>query len=207
MTISELWHTSQRESYATLSLGGHEEHWPLESTHFRNFLSYEHFQSEGKMLSQSALEDQRRALQGRALFEGYEHPVFTRIGTLGRSLYLDLGNADWQAVAITTEGWQVVNHPPARFQRAASQQALSIPQHGAGSIDLLRPFVNVASDDDFRMLVAWLLGCFHPHGPYPILILNGEQGSAKSTTARVLRSSLTPPTRWRAAPPIRNRIW
>ena len=53
---------------------------------------------------------------------------------------------------------------------------------------LLRRFVNVASEDDFRMLVAWLIGCFRPKGPYPILILTGEQGSAKSTTARVLRS-------------------
>ncbi|MEX0349377.1 MAG: hypothetical protein AB3N15_08110, partial [Paracoccaceae bacterium] len=37
-----------------------------------------------------------------------------------------------------------------------------------------------------------LLGCFHPRGPYPILILNGEQGSTKSTTARVLRSLIDP---------------
>lgn len=42
------------------------------------------------------------------------------------------------------------------------------------------------------MLVAWLFGCFHPRGPYPILILTGEQGSAKSTTARVLRSLIDP---------------
>ncbi len=81
---------------------------------------------------------------------------------------------------------------PARFRRSNSQQALPIPQQGAGSIDLLRPFVNVASDDDFQMLVGWLLGSFHPNGPYPILILNGEQGSAKSTTARVLRSFIDP---------------
>lgn len=191
-TISDLWHTPQREPFATLTVSGHGEHWPLDSTHFRNFLSYEHFQSEGKMLSQSALEDQRRMLQGRALFEGEEHPVFNRIGTLGRSLYIDLGNKDWQAVAVTEQGWQVVNHPPARFRRAASQQALPLPQTGAGDIELLRPFLNVASDDDFRMLVAWLVGCFHPRGPYPILILNGEQGSAKSTTARVLRSFIDP---------------
>lgn len=42
------------------------------------------------------------------------------------------------------------------------------------------------------MQVAWLFGCFHPRGPYPILILTGEQGSAKSTTARVLRSLIDP---------------
>ncbi|MGR3649500.1 MAG: hypothetical protein ACU0BJ_13855 [Shimia sp.] len=144
------------------------------------------------MLSQSALDDQRRMLQGNALFGGEEHPVFNRIGELGRTLYLDLGNSNWNAVAVTSEGWQVVDHPPARFRRSSSQLPLPTPAKDIGDIDLLRQFVNVGSEDDFRMIVAWLVGCFHPRGPYPILILNGEQGSAKSTTARVLRSLIDP---------------
>lgn len=144
------------------------------------------------MLSQSALEDQRRMLQGQALFGGDEHVVFNRIGELGRTVYVDLGTPNWSAVAVTSEGWQVIDHPPARFRRAACQEALPMPEHGRGDINLLRQFVNVNSEDDFRMIVAWLVGCFHPRGPYPILILNGEQGSAKSTTARVLRSLIDP---------------
>ncbi|MWP38292.1 hypothetical protein GQY15_11850 [Rhodobacter sphaeroides] len=67
-----------------------------------------------------------------------------------------------------------------------------LPVRQPGGIEALRPFLNTASEDDFRMMVAWLLGCFHPRGPYPILILTGEQGSAKSTTAKVLRSLIDP---------------
>ena len=37
------------------------------------------------------------------------------------------------------------------------------------------------------MLVAWLIGCFHPWAAYPP-ISNGGYGSAKSTRARVLRN-------------------
>lgn len=188
----ELWHTPQKDTFATISTNGHQEHWPLESAYFREFLSYQHYQSEGKMLSQSALEDQRRMFFGKAIFDGEQHPVFNRIGEIGRTLYVDLGTPDWSAVAVTAEGWEVIKHPTARFRRAVSQQQLPLPCHGKGNIDLLRPFVNVATEDDFRMLVAWLVGCFHPRGPYPILILNGEQGSAKSTTARVLRSLVDP---------------
>jgi hypothetical protein len=35
---------------------------------------------------------------------------------------------------------------------------------------------------------------WNPHGPYPILIIEGEQGSAKTTTARALRSLIDPAT-------------
>jgi len=50
----------------------------------------------------------------------------------------------------------------------------------------------VIGDDQWRLLVGFLLGVFHPSGPYPVLALHGEQGSAKSTASRVLRSLVDP---------------
>ncbi|NIZ63489.1 hypothetical protein DL239_21260 [Sedimentitalea sp. CY04] len=188
----ELWRTPQDETYATLRRDGHFEHWSTESRTFRRHLAHAHFQTEGKAPSATTLEDQRRMLEGEALFGGETHPVFARIAAIGRTIYLDLGDENWQAVAITAEGWQVVTHPMARFRRSPSIDALPVPERHSGGIDLLRPFLNVKDDDDFRMLVAWVVGCFHPKGPYPILILSGEQGSAKSTTAQILRSLIDP---------------
>jgi hypothetical protein len=52
--------------------------------------------------------------------------------------------------------------------------------------------VNVENADDFILLVGWLLAALRPTGPYPPLIINGEQGSAKSTTRRVLRRLVDP---------------
>jgi putative DNA primase/helicase len=190
----EVWKTPDGEPYATLRLDGHFEHWPIASAAFKKFLSYQHYQDTGKMLSQSALDDQRRTYEGQALYDGEAHPVFNRIGTLGRTLYVDIGDVSWKAIAINSEGWQVIDHPPARFTRARSMQPLPIPAMSGGDINLLRPFLNTANEADFQMLVAWLIGCFHPKGPYPILILNGEQGSTKSTTARVLRNLIDPAT-------------
>ena len=46
------------------------------------------------------------------------------------------------------------------------------------------------TEDDLKLVLGWLVMAFNPRGPYPILVLNGEQGSAKSTAARLLRSIL-----------------
>ena len=59
---------------------------------------------------------------------------------------------------------------------------------------MLRPFLNVQSNNDFVLVVAWLLACLRNRGPYPILIVCGEQGSAKSNFTAIMRSLLDPNT-------------
>jgi len=66
-------------------------------------------------------------------------------------------------------------------------------------VDELRRFVNVSDDDSWRLLVAWLVQALRPTGPYPVLLLQGEQGSAKSTAERLLRALVDP-----SAAPLRT---
>lgn len=190
--IVELWHAPDGAPYATIEREGHREHWPIESKHFGSLLSLQHYRAEGKAPTPTALDAEKRRLTGEAVHDGEEHPCFTRIGQLNGALWLDLGTADWSAVKITAEGWTIEPEPEARFSRAKGTRGLPVPAPGTGDIDLLRDFLNVESEDDYRLIVGWLLGCFQPTGPYPILILTGEQGSAKSTTAKVLRRVIDP---------------
>ena len=43
-------------------------------------------------------------------------------------------------------------------------------------------------------MIAWLLACLRNRGPYPVLVLSGEQGSAKSTFSAILRALVDPNT-------------
>jgi hypothetical protein len=61
-----------------------------------------------------------------------------------------------------------------------------------GSIEALAPFFNLASDNDFVLVVAWLLGALRAGGPYPVLALAGEQGSAKTVLSKLLRALVDP---------------
>src|SRR6476469_9522196 len=63
-----------------------------------------------------------------------------------------------------------------------------------GSVAALRSFLNVRSDTDFVLVVAWTLAVLRNRGPYPVIVLSGEQGSAKSTFSAILRALLDPNT-------------
>src|SRR5262249_57932925 len=89
--------------------------------------------------------------------------------------------------------WRLIPEPPVRFRRSAGMKALPAPVCG-GSIDQLRPFLNVASENDFVLTVAVLLSALRDRGPYPIVAVTGEQGSAKSTYTSILRALVDPNT-------------
>jgi hypothetical protein len=72
-------------------------------------------------------------------------------------------------------------------------QPLPMPVPG-GSVETLRSFLNVQSDTDFVLVVAWALAVLRNCGPYPVIVLSGEQGSAKSTFSAILRALLDPNT-------------
>ncbi|MCD0417282.1 hypothetical protein LOC51_08650 [Rubrivivax sp. JA1024] len=193
----ELWHDDNRQAYASFPVNGHTEHWPIRSRDFRMWLSSRYFEETGTAIGSQALEDGLRIMEARAVNEGPEHKPFMRVGRSNGSLYVDLADKDWQAIEITGKDWRIVQRPPVKLCRSSSMRPLMPPEGGA-MIERLRQFIN-ASDDDFMLVVAWLVMAIHDRGPFPVLVLNGEQGSGKSTVSRMLRSLIDP-----AAAPIRS---
>ena len=98
----------------------------------------------------------------------------------------------------------MVTEPPVLFTRTAGMLSLPHPEPG-GSVELLRPLLNMADDDLWIQYVAWLMACLNPRGPYPIQILQGEQGSAKSTAARMAKALLDPDASPLRTPPANDR--
>jgi hypothetical protein len=73
-----------------------------------------------------------------------------------------------------------------------------------GTIDRLKDFVNV-EDGERILLIAWLAAALRPTGPYPVLVLIGEQGSAKSTLARLAKCLIDPHVSPLRSPPKDDR--
>jgi hypothetical protein len=187
---AELWHTPDSDAYATVPVSDHREVWPVRSKRFKRWLSRRFYITGEKAPSSQAMQDALGVIEGKAIFEGEIHDVHIRVAEHDGAIYIDLCNATWQVVEITVAGWRVIADSPVRFRRAKAMGKLPIPVKG-GSVHDLRKLVNVR-DEDWPLVVAWLLAAMRPVGPYPLLCLHGEQGSAKSSTARVLRSLIDP---------------
>jgi hypothetical protein len=189
--VAELFHTCDGEAYAAIDVGLHREIWRLKDPEFKRWLAASYYKEHGKAPSSHAVSDALGVLAGKSLYEGREHEVFIRIARQGDAIYLDLGDESWKAVKITPDGWRIVNKPIARFRRPRGMLTLPTPQRD-GSIEELKKLVNVGTKNNWVMLVAWIVSAFQFGGPFPVLVLQGEQGSAKSTAARLLRSLIDP---------------
>jgi hypothetical protein len=117
--------------------------------------------------------------------------VSVRLAEHDGLIYLDLADEFWRCVEIGANGWRIAENPPVRFRRGAGMQPLPLPVRG-GAIEALAPFLNLASENDFVLVVAWLLGALRAGGPYPVLAIAGEQGSAKTVLSKLLRVARVP---------------
>ena len=190
---AELFHVPDGTGFADLDISGHRETWPIRSKGFRRWLARRFYDETRGAPNSEALQSALNVIEANAHFDAPERKVDVRVSGLDDRLYLDLGDDTWRAVEIDVNGWRVIENPPVRFRRAGGMKALPVPVSG-GSIGTLRSFLNVQSENDFVLVVAWVLACLRNRGPYPVIVLSGEQGSAKSTFSAILRALIDPNT-------------
>jgi hypothetical protein len=182
-------------AYGQVPVGGHLETWRVSSRRFAVWLARRYWEKVNRAPGNGSLTDALTVLEGKARYGGRQYPLSNRFAWAGdrdgRALFIDLADPEWRAVRIDASGWRVVEAPAPLFRRYAHQQAQVQPDRG-GSLEMLDPFLN-ASDDATRLLlkVALVVG-LNPDIPRTVLLIHGPQGSAKSTTSRLIRQLLDP---------------
>lgn len=203
---AKLFRAPDGKFFANVSLDGHNEIWPITGRggSFKRWLANRYYWLQGTVPNAATLINVLTALEGIAQFglpgsPAEIHEVHTRIAAHSGRLYLDLANSNWEVIEIDENGWRKINKAPVYFRRPPGMLALPDPVAG-GQLDELQLFINMRAED-WYLIASWLVGAFHPTGPYPVLALHGEHGSAKSTATRLLRSIIDPAlTPSRAAP-------
>lgn len=153
--------------------------------------------SPERVVAPSAVDAVLNKLATRATRKGARANIYRRVGRSSTGpVYLDLGNLGSEAVEITSLKWQVVDKPCCSFERPQTLQPLARPvkvrdedKSGvwAQYFELVR-VPKVRQPQVVGVFLSWLL----PTGPYPLVVLGGEHGTAKTTAARMLRASIDP---------------
>ena len=187
----ELFHTPDGEAYASVCRDDHRETWRVKGRSYKLLLR-SRLHAKDIVANSTAVDDAVATLESHAMFDGPEQSVYVRTARLDGKLYIDLCNKAWEVVEVSEDGWHVTSQCPVHFIRKEGMAPLPTPIMG-GAVEQLRPFLNV-TDDDWLLVVAWLMAALRPIGPYPILVVNGEHGSCKSTICGRLRSLVDPNT-------------
>ncbi len=115
--------------------------------------------------------------------------VYVRVARVGSKVYLDCGD---DYIEATEDGVQVLSSPaPVNFVRADGWLPIDM-SNPQGNLDDFFSLLNLPTDD--RILIwGWLTNIASGgSGQFPLLILSGEQGTAKSTIAGFLSSLVDP---------------
>lgn len=159
----ELFHDEQMTGFARVKRAGHWEIYALESKSFKDWLMPFLMKKLGHVPQDRAMDDLVNSLRALAVYDSPGFPVFVRVAHVKNKVYLDLCNEDWQVVEVSSTGWKVIDESPVRFRRAPDSMQLPAPEKG-GRIDELKEFLNLESDEDFILVIEWLIGALWGKG-------------------------------------------
>lgn len=120
--------------------------------------------------------------------------VYHRVGACKDGIEVLLNLKSGICVRVTSEGVEVRKKSKLTFCDTIGFGALPLPLLDADMRAGLKALRRLADleEDDFKLYVMWLLGALSPTGPYPLLMINGEAGSGKSTLTRFTKMLLDP---------------
>jgi hypothetical protein len=187
----ELFHDNQRRSFMAMpQADGGTRYWGIRSSDCRAYCRQVFFKATKKPISGQALHEALETLAAKALFEGKEREVHLRVGGDGTKMAFDLGRADGNIVMIDRNGWRVGVDATFVFYQSPSMRELPLPG-GPGGLAQLQELVGL-SDDQWLLVLAFLLSALRPSGPYFVLMVEGEQGSGKSKLCEIIKRIIDP---------------
>jgi putative DNA primase/helicase len=189
---AELFHTPDGAAYMLVLANGHKAVAPVESEEGAKLIQKLFYERTKQIAQRESIKAAQSILAYKAA-ESDERKVYVRVASKGGCIFLDLCNDHHQAIRISPNGWDVVSIDaiPVIFTRKPGMRPLPMPASG-GKIADLKPFLNLAGENEFRLYVAALTYAFNSRGPYPLVALFGEHGAAKSTQAIIFRMLIDP---------------
>lgn len=184
--------------YISIPVNDHTENYKVYSDYTINIITHRYYSKHKDVPSDKAIKEILSLLAAKSKYEGLRHEVFIRVAQVDDVIYVDLGNVKGEVIQISPDGWNFIKDVPVKFLRPPGMGELPCPVEG-GNLRQLSDHINVRNDEDLYLILGWIVECYRPGFPKPILNIRGEQGSAKSTTTKILKALIDP-----SFPPLRS---
>jgi hypothetical protein len=183
--------------YAAVRIRDHGETLHLNSERFRNWICRQYYELEGSVPNSESITNAVNVLKANAEFDGNTKELHIRVARSiehdTTTIHYDMTNSEWEAVKITSEG-RSIEKSPGIFRRYNNQQPQIYPskEYPPDIFHKFMELVNVMGEKNKLLLVGYIIALFFPDIPKPILMLHGEQGSAKSTLQELIKMLVDP---------------
>src|SRR3954470_6617018 len=161
---------------ATLPQTGAAIAYRVTSSAVKMWLRHIAYKAWRKPVGTNPLNEAIATLQANALFEGEPCAVYSRVAGDDKAITIDLGRDDGQIVRIGSEGWKMETTGPHKFLRGTGGKSLPLPEVANRGLERPQEFLGL-DDQNYRLLLAFLINALKPQGPHFILLVEGEQGS------------------------------
>jgi len=188
-------HDQIGEPFASFTTENHREIINIDSKKFDLWLSHIFLEKENTVINSGTKKAVKDILSAKAIFEGQEKKLWNRIAEYNGSFWYDLADKKCRAVKIDKSGWKLIENPPALFVRYSHQSSQVIPNHVENPSDFLEEifkFINITDRYNRLLLKVYLISTFIPDFPHPILVLNGDKGSGKTFSFKLLKMLIDP---------------
>ncbi len=167
-------HTKEREAFAIIYRNKKRQVFKVESGNFANEVRLLSYNKLGVNLKSSALKEIADYCGSYAKTVGVCKEAYIRYANREGNVYVDLALKSGKIIRIDSEGYQVLTKHKATFYRPSGQKPLVLPEEGKGFQKLKNRFPNM-SLEDFKLGLSLMIYTIHSKGPFPVLILQGEQ--------------------------------
>jgi hypothetical protein len=149
------------------------------------------WEEEGRSVGSEYLKMAAGTLSAHAEFSGEVRELYTRAAWHEGALYYELRPG--KVVRVGSGGWTFKAKPPVLFRRYPNLKPLPDPQAG-GDPKRLWAYLNLKSERDRRLLLAYIATVPLPQIGRPILSASGPMGSGKTTAGRLVKWQWDPTT-------------
>lgn len=149
------------------------------------------YKAWGKPAASHPVTEAIATMEAIGLFDGPSFPIFARVAGDDNTIAVDLGDRDGRVVLIGPDGRSVETSSAHKFIRGSGFKSLPVPEAGDDSLHQLKAFLGL-DEQNYRLLLAFLINALRPTGPYFILLVEGEQGSGKSFFCEIIKRIIDP---------------